>query len=423
MFIPQVGRGLRSAFITLIVLVCTPAAPPAAAQAPDRTILVDRGMTVAPGAALVTATAAAVAAAENAVVPVRLFEERGASRRTANIAYRLARLALFDVPQETVFVVANHEVFGHGARLRELFDGPIRYRVDPPPPYGSGGGSTTFRFDREPSVDELLAVTTAGMEASGAAASAISAGVVRRGYIDWREAMRYIGFETDTFFYIQSTGDDPEAPGHDVSDFRITYNEASRRLGQPALTARTLRREALVGLANPLLAFAAVGVGRYLWSGATRSAVPAFSLAGTRYLPMARYRLTPYGTEFAVVSELANASRASTVELRFGRAPGTTPWGVTASHQPIVRWRTWTFGAAVHAWRQPPFGSSAVKPELRSGAAVFARAQRAVPAAWFGSDSLAVVIETGTKSSGFVPGEPLGSGPVLRVGVALALDR
>ena len=367
-------------------------------------------MTGAAGAPTVTTLAAAIAKAENKVVPVRLFPEQGASRRTANVAYRLARLALFDVPQEVVVVVVNHEVFGHGARLRELFDGSINYRVELPPPYGDGGGSTTSVLDRAPSIGDRLAISTAGMEASAVAASAMASGVVRRGSMDWREAIRYIGFETDTFFYVQDTGDGPEESGHDVSDFLLAYNDASHRLEGRPLTAQTLKREALVGLANPLLVYAAIGIAKYVWSGAPTVGVPAFSIGGRRFLPMARYRLTPYGTEFALATELASQSRASTIELRVGRAPETTPWGVSVTQQPVARRGSWTFGAAAHAWRQEQLG-----------AAVFTRAQRAVPSGWFGGHALSFVVEAGVKSGGFVPGQPLASGPTLRVGVGLPL--
>ena len=65
----------------------------------------------------------------------------------------------------------NHEVFGHGARLRERFDGPIEYRIALPEPYGDGTGATSFVFDREPTPFELLAVHAGGMESTGVAAA------------------------------------------------------------------------------------------------------------------------------------------------------------------------------------------------------------------------------------------------------------
>ena len=60
----------------------------------------------------------------------------------------------------------NHEVFGHGGRLRERFHGPIEYHIEIPAPYGGGAGSTSFVLDREPTPYELLAISAGGMEKS-----------------------------------------------------------------------------------------------------------------------------------------------------------------------------------------------------------------------------------------------------------------
>jgi len=43
-------------------------------------------------------------------------------------------------------MVVGHEVFGHGARLREIGAGDIRYRFAPIP-YGGGGAVTEFEGD------------------------------------------------------------------------------------------------------------------------------------------------------------------------------------------------------------------------------------------------------------------------------------
>ena len=58
-------------------------------------------------------------------------------------------------------------------------------------------------------------------------------------------------------------------------------------------------------MASPMLGYALFGIGRYVWNGATDVAVPAMTIAGVRYLPMMRYRLTPYGTQWALENEFA----------------------------------------------------------------------------------------------------------------------
>jgi len=135
----------------LAAACCAAADAPALARQATSPALIDRDFTVGAGASISATLGSLVARAEDAVVPHRLFTERGGLRRGSNITYRLLKYAVFDVPQESLLLVLNHELFGHGARLRERFDGPIGYRIHAPPPYGSGGGSTSFVFDREPS--------------------------------------------------------------------------------------------------------------------------------------------------------------------------------------------------------------------------------------------------------------------------------
>src|SRR5258705_7006763 len=144
------------------------------AAGPRAAILIDRDMSPAAGASATVTVGRIVASVEDRFVPLHLFDEQGRLRRATNATYRLAKLALFDDPQENWLRVANHEVFGHGARLRNLFDAGIGYELPAPPPYGRGGGATFFGYDRLPTVEEVLAVTTGGMEANYVLARALA---------------------------------------------------------------------------------------------------------------------------------------------------------------------------------------------------------------------------------------------------------
>jgi hypothetical protein len=145
-----------------------------------------------------------------------------------------------------------------------------------------------------------------------------------------------------------------------------------------------------------------------------------------RYLPLMRYRLTPYGTEWALTNELAGSGRLplTRVDVRIGRAPGSTPWGVGIRSQQLATWRAWRLDLGIDLWRQPPV--AATSPESlsgrpRVGAELRGRAERPLIPVWFGSHEASLIIDIGVKSAGFVPGEPLRSGLVVRGGVGLPL--
>jgi hypothetical protein len=322
-------------------------------------------------------------------------------------------------------MVVNHEVFGHGARLRERFDGPIGYRIGVPSPYGRGGGSTTFIFDRPPSPNERMAVHAGGMEVDSMAAALVSHRAFSAQQMRPRDAIRYLAFELDTLSYVLSTDDEGEEPGHDVAAFLDAYNTAAVMAGAPALTPRALRRRALIGLANPMLAYAAYGIGRYLVTGGTDVPVPALSIAGVRYLPMLRYRLVPYGTEWSLVNELGGRIRPTQIELRIGRAPDATPWGVRVRQREVAAWRAWVLEASVDVWRQPPLALAAegsVSASPRTGLEVRGRVERPFLPVWFSAERATIAVDVGAKSTGYVPGEPLRGGLVVRGGVGLPLQ-
>jgi hypothetical protein len=152
--------------------------------------------------------------------------------------------------------------------------------------------------------------------------------------------------------------------------------------------------------------------------------VPTLTLGGLGYLPLFRYRLTPYGTEWALVNELGGPMRPAQLELRVGRALRERPWGLSLRQRHAAAWREWTVDLAGGVWRQPRFAASAGEPfpaATRFGMHLRGRIERPLIPVWFSATDAAIVVEVGGKSAGFVPGEPLGGGVTVRAGVGLPL--
>jgi len=366
------------------------------------TVLVDRDMSPTAGAIATVAVGRILASVEDRFVPLRLFEEQGRLRRATNATYRLAKLTLVDDPQENWLRVANHELFGHGGRLRELFDGPVHYALPAPPPYGRGGGATYFELDSNPTVEELLAVTVGGMEANRMAARALTQDALTSGRWHYRDARRYRYAEYDTIRYIRRTHD-LEKEGHDVGDFIKIYNEVATANGEKTLNARRLRREVLVAFANPMIAYAYYSTYiSYVWGGHAESPVPMVRLGATRYLPMARFQLTPFGTEWVIDNAFVRNGRFIDATIRSGQTIGARTWGVGLQMTRLAAWQGWTFDGEGHLWRQPDWGWGAT-----------ATAHRRL------GSGLSIVAQGGYKTAGFLAGERIHQGATLRIGVSL----
>jgi hypothetical protein len=279
-----------------------------------------------------------------------------------------------------------------------------------PIPTDPGGGATFFEFDREPTIYELLAVSTSGMESNVVAAGLIGDRAFRQQRLALRDAVRYLSVELDTLNYVLHTDDGPESPGHDVASFLRGYNELADAADGRRLRARTLRREVLLTVANPMLGYALFGIGRYLWNGRTDAPVPALSIAGVRYLPRLRYQLTPYGTEISIVNDLAGRIGPLQIEIRLGRAVHANPWGIGVRQRELTTWRSWRVDLGIELWRQPAVADLTADPlatvgELQLGAEVRGRFERPLRRLPFGSDPMTVIVDVGVKSGGFVPGE------------------
>jgi hypothetical protein len=85
----------------------------------------------------------------------------------------------------------------------------------------------------------------------------------------------------------------------------------------------------------------------------------------------------------------------------------------------------------VDVWRQPPlalgarsdFGFGVSGDDLEWGGQLRARAESPLVGVWWSRTPATLIVDAGLKSLGFVPGDPLGEGLVLRAGLGLPLGR
>jgi hypothetical protein len=150
-------------------------------------VVFDSYMTPATGAQDLVTAQHLLASAEDRWLPLKIGDERSRRGLALGIFYRSGKFLTLDLPQDHFLLVVAHEVFGHGARFRELGDGHLRYGFDAPIPYGSGNAFTRFNgnFPISPLAD--MNASAAGMEAQHSLADAIAERAVGRGRIHYRE--------------------------------------------------------------------------------------------------------------------------------------------------------------------------------------------------------------------------------------------
>jgi hypothetical protein len=383
-------------------------------------------MTPATGAQGLLTVQHVLATAEDRWLPLKIGAERSRPALALGILYRTGKFLALDMPQDHFFMVVAHEVFGHGARFRELGDGRIRYGFDAPIPYGSGDAFTRFngRFPISPLAD--LNVSAAGMEAQHSLADAIAERAVARGRLHYREAWLYFESRMAAVGYILSAS--PESSeGHDVAGFLDAFEKACTTPCAP-LTRNYVQRRALFALADPLLYYSMYGLAvSYIGNGNTTGPMPLIPIVrGIRLMPSLGYALAPHGAEWTIrtafQSELKAESqklRITNVALRVGNTGASSTWGVGARAADVLHAWGLRIGLAVDVWRQPELLAEKTSDALHTGAGAIATVVVPMPRLLRSRWLEAIQVAAGYKSQGFVPGERLSGGAVVRAGIAL----
>ncbi len=389
-------------------------------------IVFDSYMTPAAGAQGLLTAQHLAASAEDRWLPLKIGAERSRKALALGILYRSGKFLALDMPQDHFLMVVAHEVFGHGARFRELGDGQISYGFDVPIPYGSGDAFTRFngRFPISPLAN--LNASAAGIDAQHALADAIAERAVARGRVHYREAWLYFESRMTAITYTLSASP-TSAEGHDIADYLETFEKACTAPCSP-LTRNYVQRRALLALADPLLFYSMYGVAvSYIGNGTTMGPMPLIPVGGgVRVLPSLGYALAPYGAEWTVRTSFQHEQRAlsrerriTRIALRVGNTGASSTWGLSARAADVIRVRRLPIGLAADVWRQPELLADRTSDALHMGGGAVATIIVPLPGMLRSQWTQAIQIEAGYKSQGFVPGEQLSGGAVVRAGIAL----
>lgn len=416
-----------AAISTALVFCCC--APSAEAQQVG--VIGDAYLTPATGALNLITIQHVLAAIEDRFVPLKFGAERTNLGLATGILYRAAKFTALDVPQDHMLLVVQHELFGHGARLRELGVGRIGYGFDAPIPYGPGGGVTHFNGTVPDSPLAILAIESAGIEAQHSLSDGIGERALGTRRFHYREAWLYFESRYIALTYILDATD-VSREGNDVADFARTMTDACTAPACRPISLHDLKRGARLMLADPLLYFAVYGfAGSYVGLGEKTSPIPMIPVGrGVRYLPSMGFEMTPYGTEWSLRSSFTSGARGkgqranvTSVTLRVGRTGATRPWGVDVRMPGVMLPRIpWRVRPAFSIWRQPFFLADQTSAPLRTGAAATATFVMPLPQRIRSMRVDGIYVTTGVKSDGFIPGEQLSGGAILKIGLTLQVQ-
>jgi hypothetical protein len=334
-------------------------------------------------------------------------------RRVGSMAARGIKALLLDRPLASWLMLTQHEMFGHAARAREFDFSDISIRVSVPWPYGDGTGEVGSTPRADTTQQEHIAVTAAGMQATGLLAHRLAFKWIEKNSIDHREALLYLTSYHDATNYVRelfTAGIDPSArdPRTYVDQINTLYAP------QEVLDLGQLQDRVLVNLIDSFTWLAGWSELRYLWSGERRYAFKMIPSGPVEWLPGARLGLTPFGTEYVLNSYILYRKRVpGYIYVRFGQEGGDDHSGIGIEARKVYRRGRFGLDAKVDLWRQPRI--DAQPEDLAAGIAGRTNGGALTLRGHFDmSRRYGMMAEAGVKSSGFLVGEPLADGLFVR---------
>jgi hypothetical protein len=111
--------------------------------------------------------------------------------------------------------------------------------------------------------------------------------------------------------------------------------------------------------------------------------------------------------------------RLTDVSLRVGNTGASPTWGVSARLADVARLGGLRFGVAVDVWRQPELLAEQTSDPQSVGGGAIANTILPLPRKLRASWLQGIYVAAGYRTQGYVPGEQLSGGAVVRAGVAL----
>ncbi len=344
--------------------------------------------------------------------------------------WRLSELISVWMPLNYLAMVVQHEVFGHGYRIRDIDHGDAKvkgYSFNAPPPYGPGGATTSYEVGPNITTTQMGAIAIGGVEATAILAQLTKLKWLKSSRIDPRQSLLYLFAQHDLNLYISTLkikGNSLE--GHDIHGYLEALNET---YPDNILSKGRLRSLSWINLADPFTYYAIYSWFHYLSAG-KESKIP---MIASCYLPGLRLGLTPFGPEVFFENYFLQGKNPIYAYVKGGDHADNKYFGLGVFVPYLYRVERWTFGFRLDLWRQPkllllpgsiPFFDIDFKEEPSVEDPLYPSSQRHA-IRYGGAGSVLIWLraggiwgfesELGYKAEGFLPGYSLKAAPTVRL--------
>lgn len=360
------------------------------------------------------------------LIPISFHEENSFSKTTLGISYRLVKLGLLDLQIDWLFMLTQHEVFGHGARAREFGYIENKYEIHPAPPYSDGSSRTflgTLKKDEIFTVNKIIPFEAGGGEANLMLSQRLMPRLLLGNKMHYREGSLYLLTQNNLFFSIWNE--------HLSMGSKVKFNGDIRRYvdlmngrqfsRENRYSIKQLANQSLISLLNPIQFYAGYGLFKsYLVDGESfLDNIPMIKFATFKYLPTFDYNLTPFGAEFISNHYFVSSDRLYQINLNYGDKVFFDFYGTGLKIFNIVPSSKFYLGAEVQLWLQPELqlGEISVMTNDPQRGGMFKADVSYFP--FPNSPTFGFYSQIGYKSKGYALGEKLEEGLITQFGISL----
>lgn len=327
--------------------------------------------------------------------------------------------------------VVQHEVFGHGFRIRDLGRSKakiISYQFSWPPPYGDANASTYFAINpNQITTTDLACIFQAGIEAQNILAQLTKIKWMQIDCVDPRQSILFLVSQ----FALNLYGDEKDSfgnliDGHDLTDYvkavNLTYPKAKLKVSY-------LRNLGLINLLDVANFASVYSWSRYLFSG-KKTSFPMISIRDYNYNFAFRMGLTPFGPEFFSDHYLIKDQNPIYFYIKAGKEAENTYVGAGFWAGSLKKISKFGISSRLDLWRQPKlylFSKAYSLASIEDGETLVDKKSKekntlglalSLIISYPEKGPCSVVGEFGWKTQGFLPGYSLYNSPTVRVSVA-----
>jgi len=263
---------------------------------------------------------------------------------------------IFDVLVELLIIneqlrLFNHEVYGHGFRIRSLGGRVADYRFTL-----FEGAATCWNPWPGITADEFLLIHMAGTEANYVLAQEIALRHFKYRKLDNSTYNLFFTASWDLMNYISLTHRSEiirNHPGNDVMNYIKMINNKHQLDG---ISLDDLNDASIVFLLNPMFYAYLWSVYVYLAKGQREISIPHLQWDEIAYMPLLRMALTPFGIAYYLDNYLGNPAKTFLISLYTGSSPFYTSYygGLACKTDRLWSYKSYALDLEGNLWYQPP---------------------------------------------------------------------